>query len=589
MAKTVWDLTHLYKNNTEFEQDFEKAKKLLKNLEKFKNKLVKNDKKIILNYLLQDVELSLVVEKLAVYARTCVDENGKDDTNLKNYQQINSFCTEANKKLAFAKTEMSLLDDKFLRELSKDSNFSDFDRYFEEIIRMKKHTLSEKDEQFVASLSGFCIADDIYSLLTNIEMDHGEFFDENGKKIKLTTGNFNFYMRSASQDTRKRVLEEYLEKYGKFNLTIANLYFSHVKCVNFLAETYGYKSAREMFAYEEEVDPKIMLKNIERVSSRVKLLQKYFKVKQKLLGVDEFYVSDIFAELSAGDDSVLPYEGAILDIKNALAPLGKDYTEMFETAVNSGWIDVYPKENKTSGGYTISAYSCHPYILLNFDGTEYWKSAIAHEFGHAMHSYYSAKAQPYSKHNYTIFVAEVASLTNEILLSNYMLQKETDKQKKKKILSEFLQLFYLNVFNSTMMSEFEIFVHETLQGGEELSSNDLSVKFKDLCGKYFGKNVILNKNFEFDWCRKPHFFMNYYLYKYSTGLISACAVASKILSDNNGEYVKKYKKFLSLGGSVDPVTSLRQAEVDILSEKTYDLAFGLFENYLHELQKLANE
>ena len=587
MAKTVWDLTHLYKDNDEFLSDFENAKKILKNLEKFKNKLLKNDKKIIFDYLMQDVKLSLIVEKLAVYARTRVDENGKEDTNLKNYQKINNFCSEANKKLAFAKTEMSKLDDKFLRELSKDETFADFDRYFEEIIRMKKHTLSEKDEKLVASLSGFCIADDIYSLLTNIEMDHGEFFDENGKKIKLSTGNFNFYMRSASQDTRKRVLEEYLEKYGKFNLTIANLYFSHVKCVNFLAETYGYKSAREMFAYEEEVDSKIMIKNIERVSNRVKLLQRYFKTKQKILNVDEFYVSDIFAELFAENSNILSYDEAVCDIKNALKPLGEDYTQMFETAVDSGWIDVYPKENKTSGGYTISAYSCHPYILLNFDGTEYWKSAIAHEFGHAMHSYYSAKSQPYAKHNYTIFVAEVASLTNEILLSYYMLQKETDKQKKMKILSEFLQLFYLNVFNSTMMSEFEIFVHETLQNGEELSSGELCIKFKELCIKYFGKNVIINKNFEYDWCRKPHFFMNYYLYKYSTGLISACAVANKILSDKTGEYVKKYKKFLSIGGSLDPVTSLKQAEVDILSEKTYDLAFELFEQYLKQLESLS--
>ena len=586
MVKTVWNLTHLYKTNDDFLKDFDTAKKILKNIEKFKEKLQKNDKKIIFEYLMSDVELSLIVEKLAVYARTKVDENGKDDINLKNYQMINSFCSEAGQKLAFAKTELASLDDEFLISLSKDNEFADFDRYFKEIIRMKKHTLSEKDEQFVASLSNFCISDDIYSLLTNIEMDHGEFVDENGNKIKLTTGNFNFYMRSPSQETRKRVLEEYLAKYGKFNLTIANLYFSRVKYVNFLAKTYGYGSAREMLAYEEEVDSEIMIKNLERVSKKVGILQKYFKLKQSILGLDEFFVSDIFAELPLEKDEKISYEDAVKDVEESYYVLGDDYVQMFKTALEDGWIDAFPKENKSSGGYTISTYSVHPYILLNFDGTEYWKSAITHEFGHAMHSFYSAQKQPYAKHDYTIFVAEVASLTNEILLSNYLLKKETNKAKKMKILTEFLQLFYLNVFNSTMMSEFEIFVHETLQNGEELSTGELCEKFKLLCEKYFGEDVKLNKNFEFDWCRKPHFFRDYYLYKYSTGLIAACAVAGKILSDESGEYVKTYKKFLSLGGSVDPVGSLKIAEVDIMSEKTYDLAFDLFENYLNQLENL---
>ena len=318
------------------------------------------------------------------------------------------------------------------------------------------------------------------------------------------------------------------------------------------------------------------------------MLQEYFELKKDFLKLDTFYSCDISAGFSNKKESI-SYEEAVNNVKNSFAPLGNDYVEMFEKAVNEGWIDALPRDKKASGGYTISSFGSHPYILLNFDGTESWASAIAHEFGHAMHSYYSESTQPYSKAQYTIFVAEVASLTNEILYINYRLKNEEDRLKKIQIISEFLQVFYLNVFDASLLAEFELFVHDELQKGVSLTAEELNNKYLELNKKYFANKVVLTDEYVYNWSRKHHIFRDYYLYKYSTGFVAASVVAQKIMNDETGAYLSKYKKFLSLGGSIDPVSSLKVAEVDILSSDTYEIAFNLFEKYLNELKKLTKE
>lgn len=589
MSRTVWNLAELYGSEDEFFKDFEKSKKLLKNLEKFRNKLNKNDAKLILQFLIADDELDQILEKIYVYANCSKDILGKDEKSNKNYQMVLDYYSQVTEKLAFAKTELATLDTEFLKNLKKNPEFADYDRTIEDIIRYKKHTLSEEKEKTFAKISAFGDTDDLFQILSDIEMDHGSFVDETGKEIKLTTGNYNFYMKSPSQEIRKRVMEAYIGAYGKLNMTLGNMYIAHVKYMNFLAKEYNFKSALDMSTYGEELTPAIMKANIENVSAKVNLLQEYFRVKKKLLNVKKFYTSDISAELDLKNIEKTDFEVAVKDISESLKKLGDDYTNMFKTAIDEGWFDVYPRENKASGGYTTSTYGVHPYILLNYDGTSYWVSAITHEFGHAMHSYYSAKNQPYDKYNYTLFVAEVASLTNEILYYDYKIRKAQDKDEKIKFIVDFMQLFYLNVFNSSMLAEFELFVHETLQTGVTLTTAELNAKYLEICSKYFGKDVNFTQNFEFDWNRRSHFFVDYYLYKYSTGLISACYVAKHILSDDTGEYVKKYRKFLTLGGSKDPISSLKVAGVDILSQETYDGAFSLFEEYLKKLKKLMEE
>lgn len=585
MVKTTWDLSQIYKTNEDFMQDFEKVKVLAERIEKYKGSLNKRDKETLLSFFKLEDEFMTIFEKLAVYVHCKNDDDGKNPDNVKNYALIWDYDSKVSEKISFVKCELSSLDEEFLCELHSDENFRDYTRQIEALIREKKHTLDEHDEQMLAMVSGFMSNGNIYSSLSDIEMNHGTVTSEEGKEIKLDQSTYSKLLKSKNQDFRKYVMETYLGEYKRLNLTISGLYISNVKHTNFIAKMRKYKSALDMSTYEEQVDANICKKNIEYVCAKTNLLQEYFKTKKEILGLNKFYTSDINADLPF-DNKTIDFNDAVEDIYQAFAPLGEDYQSMFKKALEDGWIDALPRENKASGGYTIHTYLIHPYILLNYDGTNYWKSAIAHEFGHAMHSYYSAKSQPYAKSDYTIFVAEVASLTNEILLSEYMLRKETDKNAKMQIISDFLSLFYLNVYNSSMLAEFEIYAHESLDKGESLTGTDLTNKFAQIFKRYFGDSVEFTENFEYDWERKSHIFRDYYLYKYSTGLISACAIASNILSDKTGEFVKKYKQFLSLGDSLDPVASLKVAGIDIESEKTYEFAFNMFEDYLKNLKTI---
>ena len=585
MKKGMWNLTHLYKSNDEFEKDLKIVEKYLKKLSKFKGKL--NNVDVILDYFKMDSEMSIILDRLAVFAFCKKDDNGKDNQNVKNYETINNLYSKIGERLAFAKVELSKLEEEFLQAMKTDKRFSDFDRTIEDVIRYKKHTLSEKNEQMMSRISAFSSTDDIFSILSNLEMNHGSFIDENGKEIMLSPQNYNLCMNNSDAGVRKRVMEAYYGEYGRLSQTYAGLLTAHIKYENFLAKEYGFESVLDMKCYSEEVDKSVMLNNIKNVSARVNLLHRYFDVKKKILGVDEFYTSDIGTQIFTGDGKLAEYDKVIYDISKSYEVLGDDYVQKFDEAVKNGWIDAFPRENKTSGGYTISAFGTHPYILLNFDGTREWASALTHEFGHAMHSLYSAEAQPYAKSNYTLFVAEIVSLLNEILYNRYLISKTTDKKEKMKLLAEFLQLFELNVFDSSMLAEFELFIHEENQKGESLTAEDYTNKFRELAKRYFGENVKLCKNYEFGWSRKSHIYRDYYLYKYSLGFCSACSLAEDILNDKTGESLKKYRKFLTLGGSMDPVSELKVAGLDVSSDEVYKKAFKMFENYLENLENLA--
>ena len=585
MENKNWNLSHLYKSNEDFEKDLKIAEKYLENIKKFKGKLNKID--IILDYFKLDTEFSILLDKLAVYAFCKKDDNGKDSQNVRNYETINNLYSKIGESLAFAKVELSKLDESFLNEMKADIRFADFDRTLEDIIRYKKHTLSEEQEQMMSRISAFSSTDDIFSVLSNLEMQHGSFVDENGKEIKLSPQNYNLCMNNPDAGVRRRVMEAYYGEYGRLIQTYAGLLTSHIKYKNFLAKEYGFDSVLDMKCYAEEVDKSVMLNNIKNVSSRVNLLHRYFEIKKKILGLDEFYTSDIGTQIFTGDGKLADYDEVVKEISESYKILGDDYVQKFDEAVKNGWIDALPRENKTSGGYTISAFGVHPYILLNFDGTREWASALTHEFGHAMHSYYSAENQPYAKSSYTLFVAEIVSLLNEILYNRYLISKTTDKKEKMKLLAEFLQLFELNVFDSSMLAEFELFIHEQNQNGESVTAEDYTNKFKELAQRYFGKGVKLCKNYEYGWSRKSHIYRDYYLYKYSMGLCCACSLAEDILNDKTGESLKRYRKFLTLGGSMAPVEELKIAGLDVLSDEIYNKAFKMFENYLENLENLA--
>ena len=625
MIKTNWDLTQIFNSNEDFEKSFLKSQELCDELAQMKGKIKNGEKEAVLKCFKLNDAFESLFEKVYIYARCKSDEDGKDDLNNRNYMSVNNFYASSLEKLAFIPCELSALDEQFLTELNNDADFVDYTRTIQEIIESKKHTPSELEEQLLSSVSGFSNYHDMFSTLTEIEMTFGEVEDDDGNKVRLTPANYNLLLRSKKQEVRQNVMKTYLSEFKKFNQTIANLYISNIKYKSLVSKVGKYNSVLHKDSFESEITENIMLKNIEYVSKNSGLMRKFFDLKKKILGLDEFYTSDMNAtytevfkldknlnsttELKTENDSentdekfdkiekdkdvsvelVKSLLSCVEDIKNSYAPLGKDYQDMFEKALSDGWIDFFAKPSKAGGGYTISTFLIHPYILLNYDGTDYWKSAITHEFGHAMHSHYSNLAQPYAKSGYTLFIAEVASLTNEVLLTKYLLSKETNKNKKIEILSNFLSLFYLNVFSTGILAEFEHVSHEKIWNNETMTAKDFTDLYKSICERYYGDSVKLTENFEYDWERRSHIFRDYYLYKYSTGLVSACAIASKIISDTTGEYVKKYKEFLSIGNSKSPLESLKVAEIDITKEETYNYAFSIFEEYLNEMKKLYEE
>ena len=297
METTRWDLTALYPDNKSFLSDLARVKLMLKELQKFRGKLKKGDKVLLKQYLELDTQFSIISEKLAVYARCKYDDDGKNDTNIKNYQMIGDFFSELGQKLAFVSPELVSLDEEFLKTLATEADFADYNRTLEGIIREKKHSLSEQGEALMSSISAFANPDEIYDSLSDIEMDHGTYTDPSGKEIKLTTGNLNSLMKTPVQAERKKIIETYLEKYKQLSQTLSGLYISNVKHTNFAAKQYKFSSALDMSTYGEEVGTEIMLKNIEIVSAHAPLLQKFFRLKKKILNLKEFYTSDINADI----------------------------------------------------------------------------------------------------------------------------------------------------------------------------------------------------------------------------------------------------------------------------------------------------
>ena len=309
------------------------------------------------------------------------------------------------------------------------------------------------------------------------------------------------------------------------------------------------------------------------------------ELKRKMLNVEKVHLYDIYYNPLQKDDENLDYEKAKELVLKALSPMGNDYVEIVKYGFNNNWVDVYEKENKMNGGYNMGVYSVHPFILLNYMNTMRDASTIAHEFGHAMHSYYATKSQNYINSNYTIMVAEVASTVNEILFANYLINNESDEQKRKTLINDQLDLIRATLIVQTLFSEFEKNIHEKVEQGVALNSEDISNIYEDLLKKYYGESSVIDENSKYTWARVPHFYRCFYVYKYATGITAAIVIASKILAGEQG-YVEKYKKMLSLGGSKDSLSLLKMVDVDLEKEETYNIAFKYFEKNLNELKNL---
>ena len=580
-----WNLQDIYDNEQDFFVDYEKYKNLIKEkIKKFKGKL--NNKKDVLQYFkLQTEELKLAAKIMSfVSLRQSLD--GKDEFARKVEGDYAYFAQEVSPEIVLLEDQLFKIKNSKLLEWAEDSDFKDYDLILKDIIEQKKHKQPSKVEAVLAKNSGFGISSEVFDKFDDVDLKFG-FVNTKEGKVELTHATYGKLIEHKDQKVRKEAFDKMHDTFKNFNYTLGSLYLGSVNEHMFFVDINKYKNALEMDSAPNKISIKILPTLISVVNDNFDLFYRFENLKKKYLGLKKYYTFDNYVPIGKMNKKFDYNQGSGL-VCDALKVMGDDYVNVVKKALTEGWIDVYEKPAKTSGGFSLGVYGVHPYILLNYSGTYEDVSTLAHELGHTMHSFLSDKTQVIDKSDYSIFVAEVASVVNEIILANFMLDKCETKQEKIFCLNQILKQFYTTLYRQTMFTEFEHYVYTSKEKKQPLIVENLNEFYKNLQDKYFGADVIKTENAKYEWSRVPHFYRPYYVYKYATGFISACIIAGNLLANKPG-YKEKYLKFLSAGSSVFPVELLKTVDVDLTKKGTLQGAFVLYKKYLDEFEELIKE
>lgn len=580
--KYVWATEHLYQSVNEWNKDFQKVEKQL-DFSEYKGKL--GDANIFYQLQSKIEKVSRIIERLSVFAMMKHDENTKDSTFDSLNSKVQSLYAKFSASLSFVQPELTALDENVLKEFIANPLLKDYDYYLKRILDDKAHVLSDAEENLLAKTAEtFSSFKDIFTKIDNADLPLGKI-KVGDKTITLTHGTYSVLLQSEDAEVRKKAFKKYYKAFISLINTISATYYGNVKKDVFVANARKYSSALQKALSSEDV-PEVVYNNLlSTVKDALPTLHRYMEEKKKALGVEKMHMYDIYVPTVEGADLKLEYEDAYDLVVEGLSVLGKDYQDLLRKAKEERWLDVYEKDGKRSGAYSVGIYDCHPFVLLNYQKTTHDVFTIAHEMGHSLHSYFSNANQPYAKADYTIFVAEVASTVNEVLLVRYLLKTAKDKKIKKYLLSYLLEMIRTTLFRQTQFAEFESFAHKTVEKGIPLTKDNLSKEYYKLNKKYYGKAIEHDREIKYEWARIPHFYRAFYVYKYATGIISALAIADRILTEGKPA-VDDYFKFLSSGGSDSPVELLKIAGADLTDKKTFVSAFKSFENALNEFVEL---
>lgn len=575
-----WDFSKIYVSSQAFLNDKKEVEKLVKTLSGYKGKL--NNKKDILDYFLLSREMELKLNKLGLYASL---KNSKDCTKAEHvalYNEIEQLSLMVVSALSFDEVELCKNSDEFLLGLACDDDFKDFNLALEDLVKTKKHLLSESEEKLVSELGSFMPSYDVYSNLSTVEIQFKKVKDSSGKSYNLSETEYDKYILSDDKTLRKNAYTNLMKGYGSVNLTLSSAFCGSVKFANHEAKLRGYKNVQSVALEGSDLKNEFYDNLILSVNKNLPNLFKYFSHKAKALKMDKLAVYDVYAPVghSSGD---ITFEESISIVKNACKVLGEEYLNGLNKAVSYGWIDVYPSKGKQGGAYMTDCYGLHPYVMLNFNGKIDDTTTVGHELGHAMYGYFADKNQPYEKSQPTIFTHEIASIVNELLIKNYLFKNAKTKEEKQKWLDSILRGFYSTVFRQVMFSQFEDGVYKMLDKGKIPTFNDLNKLHLGLVKKYF-KGCLVPSVAKYEWSRISHFYSPYYVFKYASGLLIASSIVSKLYSEK--DFADKYIKFLSAGASERPAKLLKIIDVDIYSPKTFDDGFKLFESLINEYEEL---
>ena len=585
--KYSWDLTDLFQDKEEFYKEMKNVKGNLKQIESYKDILCDSSENLYQCYQLYEKTL-IKFEQLYAYGTLNYHLNMADPEGIKLFKEVENLNSEFGTATAYITPEITFADENIINQyLQEDARLEPYKRDIQKTLEKKKHILSKEEENLLANYSEILYAPkNIYDLLTNAEFKFGTLIDEEGKEVELTDATYSIYIRSKNQNVRKQAYDLMFKKYGEFINTIAEMYITNVKKTVITAKLRNYESSLDEVTDNDEASLKVYDTLMEGVHKGLTANHDYMALKKKLLHLENMHMYDIYVNPFTKSEDKIPYEEAKKIVKFALAILGKEYGDMLEHAFENHWIDVYEKPNKQTGGYNMGIHAPHPFILMNYVGDEYDVRTIAHELGHSMHTYYANKNQNIFDADYTIMVGEVASTVNEILLTEYQLQNETDKTKKAEIIYELLELIRGTFYAQAMFAEFEKEVHEKIENGKMVSAEDLNMIYYDLNQKYMGKAVTIEDNTKYGWSRIPHFYRDFYVYKYATGISSAICIATKILNKEEG-YVEKYINMLSQGCTKKSIDLLKMVDVDLEDIHTYDSIVQFYRNKIEELKSLT--
>lgn len=527
------------------------------------------------------------LELLAVYASMRHDEDARVSEFNALLSKVDALEVKFSSEIAFIVPELTALDEKVLKAYIADPDLKDYDYELKDVIKSKKHVLGKEAEEVLA-MGGqvYGSFSNIFGMINNADLPFPEI-TVNGKKVKLTHGTYSVMVQSPDREIRKKAFKAFYKAFHGLLNTIAANYIANVNKDVYLAKVRKYESCLEKALDGEDVSPKVYENLVKSVDKGLKTLHKYVATRKKILGVKQMHMYDIYTPLVENAELKLDYEDAFLKVKEGLKPLGEEYGKLLQRAHDEGWIDVCETEGKRSGAYSISVYKCpHPYVLLNYQQTTNDIFTIAHELGHAMHSYFSEKNQPQAKANYRIFVAEVASTVNEVLLLKYMLKTTTDKKLKKYLLNYYMDMIKSTLFRQTQFAEFEAIAHSAAEKGVPLTKDFLNEEYLKLNKKYYGRSILSDDEIAYEWARIPHFYRAFYVYKYATGITSAISIAERIYKEGQPA-VDDYFKFLSSGGSDSPVELLKLAGVDLTKKDAFNAAMDSFANALDEFISLG--
>ena len=586
--KYKWDLTKIYKDEKEWQKDFDDVKeKILKVLE-YKDSFLSNGKKLY-EYLKYDEEVSRKLEKIYYYAHLNYDADTLDEKYKVMTNKVSDLFTKYNELSSFVVPEILKLDEEKLNTFYKDEEkLEDYRFSIENIYRFKNHTLDEEKEKMLSNLSK-CLSnpEETYEALTDSDFEYDYITDEKGNKVKFNESNYSLFIKSKDRSVRKKAFEMLHNKYKKYIRTITSTYKGEVENNVVLAKIRNYDSAISASLYSDNVSVDIYNNLIKVVNDNMNVLYDYYDLKKEILSLDRLHMYDTYVEIINKIDKKYSFDEAKEIVIDALSVLGDKYVKNLKKAFDEKWIDIYHSKGKRSGAYSSGNFDVNPYVLLNFEGKLDDVSTLAHELGHSMHTYLSCKNNPYQYSSYEIFVAEVASTVNELLLANYMLKNSKNKDEKLAIINHILDLYKATLYRQTMFAEFEKETHKLREKGEVLTSELLSNTYYNLVKKYFGPNVLCDDLIRYEWARIPHFYYNFYVYKYATGISAASYIVDGILNNKEGA-LENYINFLKTGGSMYPLDELKIAGVNLNSKSVILSAIKTFEKYLKEFKDIYN-